>query len=341
MVDIASKATERTRLIALVWPLTKMPQNEIHRICSDRIVGRGENHQSLRPVKTGEHELILMRFFSQIEEFDPIFNQNGDAKFDDVVELDLSWDFESSLRCVVEQLVEVLELPKPTEGELETAIQATKGYKPALYKEMKVEGLDSGAKGGGKNKGVRYYGIAVEVDLPSLLEEWFSNHPEVSHCKTYDLLKSKKRIETKPHVTLVHEKELEASEDAENAKEVEYATSLWEKCKTVSLRWGEEVVTAKLTLGPLLVWDDRAMCIQVSGVEYEGKDLKAEDVPNDDRKDSYHITVGTIGQDVRPVEGRWLLESALKGETVSRAGSQIDKVEMKPVEVKGRIKGLF
>lgn len=341
MVDIASKASERTRLVALVWPLEQLPQNEVHRICSDRIVGRGENHQSLRPMKTGEHELILMRFFSQVEDFDAALNVTSDARFDEVIEMDLSWDFERSLLHVVDRLVAILGLEKPTEQQMRTAIDSTKGYKPALRKEMKIEGIDSGAKGGGKTKGVRYYGIAVEVDLPALLEEWFKHHPGVSHRKTYDVLRDTKRIETKPHVTLVHEKELEALEDGSNRSEAEYAAKLWEKCKTVSQRWGEDAVTVTLTLGPLLVWDDRAMCIQVSEVTYEGKDLKEGDVPNDERKESYHITVGTTNQEVRPVEGRWLLESILKGDTISRAGRPIDKVEMKTVQVKGRVKGLF
>ena len=35
------------RLLALNWALDKPPAM-IHRICSDRIIGRGENHQTLR-----------------------------------------------------------------------------------------------------------------------------------------------------------------------------------------------------------------------------------------------------------------------------------------------------
>jgi tRNA ligase len=106
MVDIAAKNPDKTRLIAMVWPMSKHPQNEIQRICLDRITGRGENHQSLRPVKTGEHEIILMRFFGQMDTFDPAFNP-CDGPFDEIIEMDVAWSLEDSLDYVVENLVKI------------------------------------------------------------------------------------------------------------------------------------------------------------------------------------------------------------------------------------------
>ena len=343
MVDIAAKGKERTRLVALVWPLSRLPHNEIHRICLDRIVARGENHQSLRPVETGEHELILTRFFGQTDPFDPALNQ-CDSPFDEIIELDISWDLEQSLEYVVEGLVKIdaegggikgIDGKRPTKDDIKRALGASKEYKPSIYKEMNLEGFD-------KSKGTRYYGIAVEVDLPSLLGDFFSSQSNELNHKLFYILKEKNRVEKKPHVTLVHNAELVPKEgEAEDSKDVAYAKSLWQKCETITKRWGSDSVTVKLTLGPLICWDSRAMSIQVSKVEYSGPDIEAEDMPDDERKDSYHITVGTLNQEIRPIEGKWLLESAIKGEKKSKAGEEIMTAQMEPVEVHGRIRGLF
>jgi len=346
MAEIAAKADKPTRLVALVWPLSNLPQNEIHRICSDRIIGRGENHQSLRPVETGEHEVILVRFFSQYEPYEPAFNAASDGKFDDTIEMNVAWDFETSIKHVIEELLkigDVLGVYRPNQEQLEQAMEKTLGYKPSIIKEMHLEGLNSSSKGGGTSKGARYHGIAVEVDLPSLLDDFFSSRSDLSSTDKafYDLLKKNDRIEKKPHVTLVHERELELAKDGSNAADVEYATMLWERCKAVEARWGEDAVQVTLTLGPLLVWDGQAMSIQVSDVQYGGSDVKKEDMPCDKRKNSYHITVGTLNQDIRPVEGKFLLENAMKGENLRKAGKPLVIEKMDTVEVKGRVRGLF
>jgi tRNA ligase len=217
---------------------------------------------------------------------------------------------------------------------MQIAVAKAKGYKPSVYKEMNLEGFD-------KSKGIRYYGIAVEADLPNLLEGYFSEHPE--HRSLYDQLKASKRIETRPHVTLVHEKErnAETTDEASSSSGTEFARMLWDKCETLTQRWGTAAVDVKLTLGPLLCWDSRVMSIQVSHVEYSGAGLKREDMPNDDRKGSYHITIGTLSSEIRPVEGKLLLESATQGEIESAEGGVIVTAQVPCVEVTGRIRGLW
>lgn len=330
-------------MVAIVWPLSKLPHNEIHRICLDRIVARGENHQSLRPVQTGEHELILTRFFSQTDPFDPALN-SCDSPFDDIIEMDISWDLETALEYAVESLVKIdaegggmkgVDGKRPSKQDIQQAMLKSKGYKPSIYKEMNLDGLD-------KSKTIRYYGIAVEVDLPTVLDRFFAQHSKDTDRVTFDKLKEKNRIEKRPHVTLVHKTELTAKEgEAENSKEIAFAKMLWEKCETITQRWGSDTVTVKLTLGPLLCWDSRAMSIQVSRVEYGGISVKTEDMPSDERKDSYHITVGTLNQEIRPIEGKWLLQAAMSGETKSKAGETISVAHMPTMEVSGRIRGLW
>ena len=341
MAEIARKSKYNVRLIAIVWPLTNLPQNVIHRICSDRIVERGENHQTLRPLETGEHEIILMRFFGQTEPYDPAFNASSDALFDDVIEMNISWDFEKTLEVAIEKLLEIEIVPgnrRPSKQELTEAILAARGYKPSIYKEMRLEGLRSSGRDGGRSKGVRYYGILVEVDLSKLLESICGSIPK--ERSFFDKLQQANRIERKPHVTLVHECELQASENGANA-EVELRKELWEKCVAIASKWGAETVTVSITLGPLLVWDTRAMSIQVSKVSYEGANVRAEDMPEDESKESYHITVGTISQEVKPIEGKYLLQKVLKGERKSSTGERIKVANIALVEAQGRVRGLM
>lgn len=342
MVDIANKCPDKVRLIAIVWPLSNLPHNEIHRICLDRIVDRGDRHQSLRPVPTGEHEIVLTKFFSQIEPFDPALNA-CDSPFDDIIEMDITWDLERALDYVVDQLLKIdageggikgIDGKRPSKEAIQQASLEAKGYKPSFIREMNLDGVNK--------TNIRYYGIAVEVDLPTVLEAFFSGEGKGLDRSTFDTLKEKNRVEKRPHVTLVHNAELTTKEgEKENPKDLAYSKMLWQKCETITKRWGSDAVNVKLTLGPLLCWDGRAMSIQVSKVEYSGTNVNPDDMPDDDRKGSYHITVGTLDNEIRPIEGKWLLESAMKGDTISKGNQTIKTAEIPTIEVSGRIRGLF
>ena len=346
MADIAKQSSHATRLIAIVWSLAGLPQNEIHRICSDRIVGRGDNHQSLRPMETGEHEIILMRFFGQCEAYDPAFNTDGDGQVHETIEMSIDWDFEQSLRHVVNELVRIGDIPgvyAPLDDEYQAAMAKVEAYKPSIVKEMKVEGIDVNAKGGGSRKGARYYGIAVEVDLPALITDCLGSAAELSPNDRlfFQKLLDSKQIELKPHVTLVHEKELELAEDGSSEAASERAKALWEKCQKLSNRMGDSNVTATVTLGPLLVWDGRAASIQVSSVEYAGTNVDSQDLPDNDDKHLYHITIGTLNKEIRPIEGRWLLESVQQGQQTSRSGQPISQRDITTRKASGRIRPMF
>lgn len=347
MAEIASKSKHSTRLVALVWSLKDLPHNELHRICSDRIVERGQNHQSLRPVETGEHDIILMRFFSQIESFDPVFNTDSDAYFNNIVEMKITWSFEDALKHVVRSLADIGVLPTGTAltpAEIETATERVGEYKPKIIKEMKLDSIDTSAKGGGKFKGARYYAVAAEIDLTEILDDFLVEHRNSlssADVAFFDKLRKAGRIEKKPHVTLVHEAELTLKEDKSNAAEVDRAMNLWGKCNKASRLSGDEAVTATLTLGPLLAWDGRAATVQVSQLTYSGTNVDPAAMPDDDQKHLYHITIGTLNDTIRPIEGRWLLDDAIKGCVKSRAGEIISKYAIKTSECVGRIKGHF
>ena len=284
-----------------------------------------------------------MRFFKDTDPYDPVFNANSDALFQECIEVNVSWTFEKTLKVVVEKLLELGNIPgvrEPSKEDFKKAVQMAKEYKPIVHKEMKTEGLGASSKNGSQSKNARYYGIAVEVDLSKLLETFFSSSS--ADRDLFDILRYEKRIERRPHVTIVHENELKSNDgNGKSDGEVEASKVLWGKCENLASRWGSQVVTVHLTLGPLLVWDMRTMSIQVSKITYAGAGLKQEDMPFDVRNKSHHITVGTVHSDVRPVEGKWLLESAVKGEETSRAGDQIQVATLDTIEVTGRVRRLL
>ena len=64
------------RLLALNWSLD-LPHTEIHRICADRILARGANHQSLHGDEHGKvHESVLWRFLHATE---PLTDEEADT----------------------------------------------------------------------------------------------------------------------------------------------------------------------------------------------------------------------------------------------------------------------
>ncbi|KAH9066807.1 tRNA ligase kinase domain-containing protein, partial [Lactarius vividus] len=94
------------RLLALHWPLDR-PHAETHRICADRILLRGTNHQTLHADQKGKaHEGVLWQFLGTKE---PLV----DGEADSVIEMDVREDLEHALSRAIDAVVRVLGLPLP------------------------------------------------------------------------------------------------------------------------------------------------------------------------------------------------------------------------------------
>jgi tRNA ligase len=318
LADIAKQLAPRYRVrtVALVWDILSLPQNELHRICTDRIVSRGDNHQSLRPSETREHEGVVDFFISDYQAFDPAFNK-GDGSLDQVIDINVEHDPLTALGNVTSRLCELLEMVAPDREELEAALDRAKNFKASIRKNMDYT---PGGRGGQK---ARYYGVALEVDLTALLRDFYSKHPDVDRT-LFDELVSKNRVERRPHVTLVHSKEV--------TSEASDKRDLWERCRSLA----EQNLVVEVSLGPRLVWDDRVLSIQVESI-------KPADLFEKAHVKSHHVTVGTVKEDIRPVEGKLILEALLDGkERQSEEGGPIRFAEFAAgtARVSGRVRGL-
>ena len=300
----------RIRTVALAWQLDRVPLNTLHRICADRIMERGERHQSLRADTAGaagsrDHETILWRFLEQLQPFGSAGSGEGssgfgDAKFDRTVWLAVSQSPEEALRQVVRELCPVLDLTMPSDAAVRSALQTALAYDPDVKRKA-----DTGSGAGAA--GPRYYGVAVEMDLRALLDPLLGDR-DSDAVALYSQLRAAKRITPRPHITLVHSTERERGGDG---------AERWARYAALSASGG--AVEFRITLDRV-VWDDgRCMALGVADVQCDAlPDLAclqgASWTP--------HITVGTAAPDIRPVEaGRAVREAAAASGAGAGAGA--------------------
>lgn len=317
------------------------------------------------------HEQAIWQFLGQYEEFDQALNGDGDGKFDAVIEVLPQWEKEEQLEKVLEELVKLggvagLEDGMPSEERRKEAIAWAEKWEPEKKKVVTKEAVD---KKKSKLK-VRYYGVSVEVGLKKLVEEALEANPELrdEEDSTFQALVLSDRVEKSPHVTLVHENEVKppapapstddalastppAQPYAESTSLVELKQSLWTRYSSLIQRAETEarsdLLEVRITLGPRIVWDNRAMAIEVSAMEAAHPTSSSEanqiELPTQgsDRQKHAHVTVGTRANEIRPVEGKFLLEAVGGGEKTTKEGGEIRVVEMKELKVvKGYLAGL-
>ncbi|TRM62270.1 RNA ligase-domain-containing protein [Schizophyllum amplum] len=313
--DAVAQMDPPVRLLALNWSLDK-PNATIHRICGDRVQARGENHQTLRADNTKSHEDVIWMFINNTQEL-------TDSEVDAVVDMDMADPMEDAIKRAVDGVVRVLGLPAPSPEKLQEGIAAALGYKPKVKKaaEPKLEK----AKAKAQDKPPRYFGLLAEVNLKQALGEAFDAQPK--QAEFWRELHDGSRVTARPHVTIVHSKSLPAEGE------------LWERCRALH----------ELPVPPLfrftvrhVIWNGRVMALPVedlvleeeTGQAQEGADFVAK--LNHEARDKLHVTVGTRGSNVAPVEAKDMVEKWRKGD---KKVSVLDLKE--PLVVKGRIKGMW
>ncbi|KAF9447346.1 hypothetical protein P691DRAFT_802577 [Macrolepiota fuliginosa MF-IS2] len=328
------------RLIALNWSLDDKPPATVHRICSDRITSRGENHQTLTADTSlrRSHEDVVWMFIKGHEEL-------SEQEVDGCVDIEIEDDLEGMVKSAVDGLWKIFGGPggmlgeeKPGEEKIREALEQVGDYKAVKGKDTRsiLEGKEAKEQKKRKEKPPRYYGILPEVDVDSVLDGVFSSGSDDVDEKVKDgaafwgELKKEKRATTRPHITIVHGKSLPQESD------------VWEAAAAVSA--ADAPPGFKCTLGHIL-WDGRVMVLTVDNLELElgegdeavGK--KFLKVFPADTRERLHVTVGTENSGIPPVEGKALVERWRRGE---RENEGVFEIELgKGVIVGGRLKGLW
>lgn len=349
----------RVRLVALAWSLDSLPLNTIHRICADRILARGGNHQSLRADEAASraHETILWRFLEGLEAFGSAPHGEGaegaaDEAFDETLWMDVDAGIEWNVRKAVSGLAPILSLTQPSEERIREALEAVSAYRVELRKESK-EDVKAGTDVAGKNATKpRYYGIAVELDIEAILAPFFDAHAEdlPDGLEFFEKLSRAGRVATRPHLTLVHSASVatEAKARAENAvipPDAQGAARRWARYEEMCGQPGPGVEFV-LTLDRV-AWDDRVMALGVHGVHAsdpttipEFEELQGGTGGREEGSWRPHVTVGTADEGIKAFEAGALLRKADRDADEQRKESRWTMLDP-GVTVKGRLKGLF
>lgn len=319
--EAVAKMDPPVRLLALNWSLDR-PQATIHRICSDRVFARGDNHQTLRADTLAKaHEDVIWQFIRTSEEL-------ADKEVDVSIEMDIDDTFEQAVDRAVTACVKILGVRQPSAEEIDEAVRTARNYVPQTKKPQEEK-----KKKKDEQPTPRYFGLLPEVDLIDVIGKQMEDASDVpENGKTFwNALVAGHRVTVRPHITVVHNKSLPG------------AVELWERCSQLHRVAIPPLFT--FTLGHL-VWNKRVMAITVDDFELDGlpdnhssagqEGSEFVSKLSEEVRNSLHITVGTSDPDVPPFEAKALVEAWRFGK---RSG--IGSLELDGLTTRGRMKGFF
>ena len=313
-------------------------------------------------------------FFGQFEEFDEVCNE-ADSAFQHVFQIDFEWDLERVVKESVgflESVGVITAEEVPSEARINEAVRKVGKYRVAAEVKAAIDVKQGKAKLKEKFK-PRYYGIAIErVDLKAELDGYFVE--EGRGKELWEKLKGGELVEQNPHITLVHEKEVALatlSNGTDSTPPIDddptSAPNLWNRYaqltappaksstsdkKTAagsssdqkteiepeSVVQDDMATLVEVTLGPMLVFNSRVMAIEVSSIVSLASTTPVS-IDLVGGKPA-HVTVGTLGMEIRPIEGKFIVQNALAGEQRTELGGAIGRIEVGLIRCRGRIAGL-
>lgn len=310
------------KTLALVWNVDDMPYHRALRLCSERVAGRGDNHQTLRAdlSEKAEHQAVVGQFLRK-------FERPSDGVFTLAASMPVENDLEASIALAVKHVLTIpsLSLQRPTPEAVRNAIHAALGYTVTTPKREIAKIA----------KEPRYYGVAPEIDLEVLVRNALMAQPCASASDFFEKLVASKRITPQPHITLVHEKNVAAEVEASGPGAI---SRLWDVCK--SMQTAAHLPLFAFDMG-LLIWDGRAMTLSVENLraaeDHEAPDLKVDA----ELTRSLHVTVGTASEDIPAFESRALVRAIRAArDSGEKSLEGVEWIEVKGMRGEGRILGM-
>ncbi|KAG8891152.1 hypothetical protein FRC01_014872, partial [Tulasnella sp. 417] len=297
--------------VALYWGFN-LPHVTIHRICADRVLNRGENHQSLRADETRAHEEVIWQFISTAQEL-------AVNEVDQIIDMNIEDSPEEAVTRAAKGLAPLLGLEMPSAERIKEAVEKALAYKPGVKKDIKVS----------KPSPPRYFALLAEVDLKEVISDALQsaeadgNEVPEGIRAFWDHLVLTKRVQPRPHITIVHSKGLPDSQ------------ALWDRCQ--HLQTLSTLPTFKFRLAELVTNGDvmAAVVEELEGTDEAGQEFVRE-LPQDVRQ-RLHITIGTKSKEVDPYQGKVLVEQWKAGET----GDDCVSLTLNAVKTNGQLKGLM
>lgn len=348
LIEDVSKVVPHTRFVALHFVHDRGNYDNIRQALRDRVLSRGDNHQTIHTSKGSDEIIGIMEGF--LHRFEPVNSEAPpDDGFDLVINLDPVLDSRRNLETVITTLYG--EYPAlfhnremPTSDDMDEALQwALSDYTVDIKHEIK--GFDNKKPKGNsapksqsngqtkpKEKKLEYFAVQVPAGrvIPTLDTMFASAPAEVA--RMYNTLRSQRRIQSEFHVTLIHR--------ATAADHQEMWTRLAElhaKAAAPNDERAYALPDPKLGLCRVrlerLVWNHRVMAFVVRLSPFEGSSENFQTT-----NATAHITVGTASPDIKPKESNDLLSMWLQHG--SGANGIYEMAVQGNVELEGTVKGV-
>ncbi|KAJ5762030.1 uncharacterized protein N7511_005412 [Penicillium nucicola] len=344
--------------------------SKIKEVTRERVLERGDNHQSIRAGTISNHETIgiMDGFLKRFEGIDT--TRQPDENFSHVIDLDVCASSRENLETVVKALHAAYPkvVPRmPTSEEIDSAMSAA-------LKDYHVETDLSYSYGGTqklKNKNnaqttnttsaqigasespldpatlskkIEYFNISLPPkEITAVLSSIFRNSdPKTAHL--YNQLSQTRRLQPTFHVTLIHRASKKDNPQIWDCLTDTYIKTQTSTPSTSAPQPPPTLGTARVRL-ERLVWDNRLMAFVARILPASG-DAESDTPAMAPVSDADwpcanpipHITVGTVSQDVKPKESNDLLKRWV--EVGSGEDSGIFEAEIPGVKIVDGVVGL-
>ena len=350
LIDDVSRVVPNTRFVCLNYVHDRGNYDRIREVTRQRVLGRGDNHQTIHSTTKGSEEVIgIMEGF--LYRFEPVDQDSApDDGFDLCIDLDVLSSSRENLETVIAKLY--VEYPKlfgdqdmPTGDDMDAAIQAAMSdYTVDIKHEIKgrdnrqnqhankqANGFTKQPNGAAnsKVKKLEYFAVqAPAVRVNSILEAMFRDAtPE--QTKMYNLLKNQRRIQPEFHVTLIHCANANTHTEYWNKLSDMHAKASAPTEERAFPRPEPQLGTCGVRL-ERLVWDDRVMAFIVRLNPVEGSEQWTT------TNKIAHLTVGTAAPNIKPFEANSMLTKWLDGD--SNASEMVIKGN---VVLEGTVRGVL
>ncbi|KAM0488634.1 hypothetical protein ACHAP7_000676 [Fusarium lateritium] len=293
------------KLVCLNFKHDEETIDEIRQVTQERIVARGDNHQTIHAASDKEKFLGVMEgFINRFEACNP--HSRPDDGFDLVIDLDPTAGSRQNLETAVTELHKIfpnLIKQTPSPQALDDAIDFALGYKPDFRHDIPDRGNKNNQKQQKqqpktqKPRKMEYMSVDIPTqEVVTALDQAFKTIPP-STSRLYTQLKQTRRVQARFHVTLLHKA---AGQNH---------TELWEKY-TAAQKDAEAAGNPEGKVGECdvilerVVFDDRIMAIVVRLADETDQWHCVNRVA--------HITVGTRDDSVKPKESNDLLTKWLE-----------------------------
>ena len=329
LIDDVRLYNPDTVLVALHFAHQPDMIEDIRRVTRERVIARGNNHQTIQAATDEKKFLGVMDSF--LAHFEPANDlSHPDDGFDLIIDLDPVAGSRQNLEVVINELH--TQFPRlvptvPAAADMNAAIQFALEYKPDIRHSIPDKSA-SNAKAkqpqekprAKKEDSVKYFAVDVPTQEISMTLEKAFQEAGTDKASFYTQLKDTRRVQAKFHVTLIHRA---AAKDH---------TERWDKYIGLQKAEAERLGTSDAKLGQCevflerVVFDDRIMAIVARLADPDGTWETVNRVA--------HITVGTANDSIKPKESndllvRWLEEGS--------AGNIQEVVFENKVELKGSV----